>query len=44
MKQMTNKELQELLQQYPDNAIVVIEYCDIRELQYHEDSNLITID
>ena len=42
--EITNKELQELLKQYPDDAIVVIEYCNIRELQYHEDSNLITID
>lgn len=42
--QVTNKELQDLLKQYPDNAIVVIEYCNIRELRYNEDRNLITID
>ena len=41
---MTNKELQDLLKQYPDDAIVVIEYCNIRELQYNQDRNLITID
>ena len=44
MVQMTNKELQDLLKQYPDDAVVAIEYCDIRELTYIEDRNLITID
>jgi hypothetical protein len=42
--QVTNKELQDLLKQYPDDAIVVIEYCNIRELRYSEENNLITID
>lgn len=41
---VTNKELQKLLQQYPDDAIVVIEYCNIRELSYNENTNLIMID
>lgn len=42
--QVTNKELQDLLKQYPDNAIVVVEYCNVRELKYIKDRNLITID
>jgi hypothetical protein len=40
---VTNKELQNLLKQYPDDATVVIEYCNIRELRYLEENNLITI-
>lgn len=43
-KQVTNKELQELLKQYPDDAVVAIEYCDIRELKYVKERNLIVID
>ena len=42
--QITNKELQDLLNQYPDDAIVCIEYCNIRELKYYEDKNLIVIE
>jgi hypothetical protein len=42
--QVTNKELQDLLKQYPDDAIVVIEYCNIRELRYFKESNIIVID
>lgn len=42
--QVTNKELQNLLKQYPNDAIVVVEYCNIRELRYSEENNLITID
>lgn len=41
---ISNKELQDLLKQYPDDAIVCIEYCNIRELKYYEDRNLIVID
>lgn len=41
---VTNKELQDLLKQYPDDAIVAIEYCDIRKLKYFEERNLIEID
>jgi hypothetical protein len=41
---VTNKELQNLLKQYPDDATIVIEYCNIRELRYSEENNLITID
>ena len=43
-KQVTNKELQELLKQYPDDAVVAIEYCDIRELKYVKERNIIVID
>lgn len=43
-KQVTNKELQDLLKQYPDDAIVVIEYCNIRDLKYFKERNLIAID
>ena len=42
--QVTNKELQELLKQYPDDAVIAIEYCNIRELKYIKDRNLIVID
>jgi len=41
--QIINKELQDILKQYPDDAIVSIEYCNIRELKYYEDKNLIVI-
>lgn len=41
---ITNKELRDILKQYPDDAIVCIEYCNIRELKYYEDINLIVID
>lgn len=39
----TNKELQDILKQYPGDAIVSIEYCNIKELKYYEDRNLIVI-
>lgn len=42
--QITNKELQDLLKQYPDDALVVVEYCNITEMTYYPDRNLITID
>lgn len=41
---ISNKELQDLLKQYPDDAMVVVEYCNIRELKYYEDRNLIVIE
>lgn len=41
---ISNKELQNLLKQYPDDATVCIEYCNIRELKYCKDGNLIVID
>lgn len=42
--QVTNKELQDLLKQYPDDAIVAIEYCNIRDMKYFKERNLIEID
>ena len=42
--QTTNKELQDLLKQYPDDAVVLVEYCNIREFKYIKDRNLILID
>ena len=42
--QVTNKELQDLLNKYPHDAIVSIEYCNIRELKYIENKNLIVIE
>lgn len=41
---MSNKELQELLAKYPDDAIVAVEYCDVKRLKYFPDRNLIAID
>ena len=41
---MTNKEFQELLKQYPDDALISIEYCNPREINYNEESNIIYID
>lgn len=43
-KTMLNSELQELLKQFPADAKVAVEYCDVRRLQYFEDQNLIAID
>ena len=42
--EMTNAELQEILKQYPDDAIVVVEYCNIKQLKYDQDQNIIKID
>lgn len=42
--QISNKELQDILKQFPDDAIVAVEYCNIRELRYIKDRNLIVID
>lgn len=43
-KTMRNKDLQELLSKFPDDAIVAVEYCDVKKLQYFPDRNLIAID
>ena len=43
-KTMLNSELQELLKQFPGDAIVAVEYCDVIRLQYFPDRNLIAID
>ena len=42
--QLTNKELQDLLKQYPDDAIVVVEYCNVRNVRYNKNANFLTID
>lgn len=41
---MKNEELQEILKQFPGDALVAVEYCNINQLKYHPDINLITID
>lgn len=43
-KTMTNSELQALLSQFPGDAKVAVEYCDVSCLQYFKDRNLIAID
>ena len=43
-KTVTNGELQEILSQYPKNAIVAVEYCDVKNLKYFPDRNFIAID
>ena len=43
-KTITNKELQEILKQFPDSTLVAVEYCDVRKLQYFPSKNLIAID
>ena len=42
-KEITNKEVRERLKQFPDNAIVTIEYCDINSMEYDEETNIIYI-
>lgn len=41
---MTNKELQEMLKKYPEDATVAFEYCDINVVNYDKMSNLINIE
>lgn len=41
---VTNKELQDILKQYPDDALVAVEYCDVKHLTYFPDRNFIEID
>lgn len=43
-KGVTKKELLELLKDYPDDAIVVVECCNVRKLYYNEKDNTIRID
>jgi hypothetical protein len=43
-KTVKNKELQQILAKYPNDANVAVEYCDVKSLKYHPDQNLITID
>ena len=39
-----NGELQDILSQYPKDAIVAVEYCDVKNLRYFPDRNFIAID
>ena len=39
-----NEELQDILSQYPKDATVAVEYCDVRSLKYFQDRNFIAID
>lgn len=43
-KGVTKKELLELLINYPDDAIVVVECCNVRKLSYNQKDNTIRID
>lgn len=43
-KTVKNGELQDILSQYPKDAIVAVEYCDVKNLRYFPDRNLIAID
>lgn len=40
----TNEELIDLLNQFPRDAIIGIEYCSPKKLQYFPDRNFIEID
>ena len=39
-----NEELQNILSQYPKDAVVAVEYCDVKNLKYFPDRNFIAID
>lgn len=41
---LTNKELRELLERFPDDALISIECCNPRTMFYDEKNNLIRID
>ena len=43
-KTIKNGELQDILSQYPKDAIVAVEYCDVKNLKYFPDRNFIAID
>lgn len=43
-KTVTNGKLQEILSQYPEDAIVAVEYCDVKNLKYFPNKNFIEID
>ena len=40
---LSNKELQDILKQYPDDAQVIIEYCYPKQMTYRKEDNLILI-
>jgi hypothetical protein len=43
-KTVKNGELQDILSQYPKDAVVAVEYCDVKNLKYFPDRNFIAID
>ena len=43
-KTVKNGELQDILSQYPKDAIIAVEYCDVKNLKYFPDRNFIAID
>jgi hypothetical protein len=43
-KTVKNEELQNTLSKYPKDAIVAVEYCDIKDIKYFPDRNFIAID
>ena len=43
-KIVKNGELQDILSQYPKDATVAVEYCDVKNLKYFPDRNFIAID
>lgn len=43
-KTVKNGELQDILSQYPKDATVAVEYCDVKNLRYFPDRNFIAID
>jgi len=43
-KDITNKEFMEILQQFPEDALISIECCNPRAMMYDEKYNLIRID
>lgn len=43
MAEITNKKYRELLEEYPDDAIIYIEYCDPTSFEYDKEHNIILI-
>lgn len=41
---ITNKRFREMLEGYPDDAIICIEYCDPTRFRYDKEFNRILID
>lgn len=44
LSKITNKNFQKLLKQYPDDALISIEYCNPKLLRYNVENNIIYID
>lgn len=41
---LTNKQFQEILKQFPEDAIICIEYCNANNPKYIKELNIINID